>query len=170
MAITREQLSPDATCVITGTDGHCFKVGEKVGLVLDDSTNTPRFNSLKTGCDQWVSLDQVSFEDGTYNIKVGDIVLKEDVDTPLLVTVVKDKLALIAHGYWMPLDSYREEISAAYRPAHNKASAAVFDGTQDFSGKDYELVYRRGDEVKEVTLTEVAEAMNVDVRNLRIKE
>ncbi len=170
MAITREQLSVDATYVITGNGGHCFKVGEKVRLVLDDGTNTPRFKSLKTGCDQWVSLDQVSFEDGTYNIKVGDIVLKEDVDIPLLVTVVKDKLALIAHGYWMSLDSYREEISAAYRPKNNLAASGVFEGFTDFSDYDYELVYKRDDEVKEVTLTEVAEAMNVDVRNLRIKE
>lgn len=114
---------------------------------------------------------------GQEDFKSGDIILVNENDKRLVIQF-EDKynasgLVVVGKNRWQPLGSFLYGIGqfSVYRPDSNYSlSCGVFNEDCDLtSTRNFKQVYS-GLEIKEVTLAEVAEAMNLDVKKLRIKE
>lgn len=112
------------------------------------------------------------------DFKSGDIILVDENDKRLVIQFEgswnsTNGLAVVGDDHYQPLGSFlsHNKEFTVYRPDSNYSlSNGIFNQDCDFTAtRNFEKVYD-GEEIKEVTLEEVAKAMNINVKSLRIKE
>jgi len=112
-------------------------------------------------------------------LKSGDIIFENNVDEALLVVDFKGELIAVGKNVWHPIDSSLNEVTSAFRPKNNHAVANIFgdaklnyyeESAHSIWGSDYEPLYDSKEKIVELTLEEIAQQLDIDVKQLRIKE
>jgi len=141
------------------TNGHNYNVGDIVELVKDDGSGNPFFNNLTTGNTRNViSLSRLKEHNSMDNLQNGTVLVQKSDPS---------------EDYYLVLGTFN------YEGDEKAVVLDLFDDSADTRTVELSQIkrdfYVKGEvpaeaELKEVTLEEVAKAMNVSVEKLRIKE
>jgi len=140
-------------------NGHNYSVGDIVELVEDDGSSNPFFNNLTTGNTRNViTLSRLKEHNSMDNLQNGMVLVEKSNPS---------------EDHYMVLGTFN------YEGDEKVAVIDLFDDSADLRTVELSYIkrnyYIKGEvpaeaELKEVTLEEVAKAMNVSVEKLRIKE
>lgn len=151
---------PDKEYIVTTSNGSLCKVGDKVVLYRDDGTDSPWFNNLTNPVNNPIPITLSKLKEyvSMDNLQNGTVLVRKSDPS---------------EDYYLVLGTFN------YEGDEKVAVLDLFDDSAD--PRTVELselksdFYVKGEvpaeaELKEVTLEEVAKAMNVSVEKLRIKE
>ena len=162
--------------------GTSIREGDSVYLAQNDGSHIPWFSLKPDGSNEfYLNLKRLRPYEGEkmtstdYKVKAGDVVVvnRDGVDTAGIAFQIYDNegLSFISRDHFFPLAGY--EIIKAYQAKNNMAMQSIIQ-IPDHSildrSYDYELLYKKEDEIKELTIEEIASKFNIDASQVRIKE